>query len=384
MRRRPALVFSAGAVAPAPALLIRPSSRPKRAMTASMSRSRSPASVTSQAIASDLRAAALAARRAARPAAPRARARRLRGPGPGPSARRARCSHRSRRRRDPQDRSCGIRAHSSDFGSILAPRDPGDPRKGASRRRFGRERVSGAVRPATVHPTSTPEPNRATATDRPMAAPPRLRAASARRSSRSQRSSSAATATSTPSGRTWPRRSASGRPRCTTTSSPSCTASTRSWPRRWRTSCDEVRADHGASTTISPTRSSPSCEAIFDLNEHEVLRNRLLVSEQVLVGVHRTSAREEEARQLARARTRDLEFAWATFLDARDGAGRDPGGRPAAADARDPRALQQRLPLVPAARRPGAGRCRELLRPALRSRSPACRWTRRTVAQPRR
>jgi AcrR family transcriptional regulator len=55
-------------------------------------------------------------------------------------------------------------------------------------------------------------------------------------------------------------------------------------------------------------------EAVFELNEQQILRNRLLVSEQVLVGVHRTSAREEEARQLARARTRDLEFAWATFL----------------------------------------------------------------------
>jgi AcrR family transcriptional regulator len=52
----------------------------------------------------------------------------------------------------------------------------------------------------------------------------------------------------------------------------------------------------------------------FELSEHEILRNRLLVSEQVLVGVHRTSAREEEARQLARARTRDLEFKWAAFL----------------------------------------------------------------------
>jgi AcrR family transcriptional regulator len=52
----------------------------------------------------------------------------------------------------------------------------------------------------------------------------------------------------------------------------------------------------------------------FDLSEHEILRNRLLVSEQVLVGVHRTSVREEEARQLARARTRDLEFKWAAFL----------------------------------------------------------------------
>jgi len=54
--------------------------------------------------------------------------------------------------------------------------------------------------------------------------------------------------------------------------------------------------------------------AAFDLSDHEVLRNRLLVSEQVLVGVHRTSAREEEARQLARERTRDLEFKWAAFL----------------------------------------------------------------------
>src|SRR3954449_10045859 len=54
--------------------------------------------------------------------------------------------------------------------------------------------------------------------------------------------------------------------------------------------------------------------AAFELSEQEVLRNRLLVSEQVLVGVHRTSAREEEARQRARALTRDLEFAWATFL----------------------------------------------------------------------
>jgi AcrR family transcriptional regulator len=55
-------------------------------------------------------------------------------------------------------------------------------------------------------------------------------------------------------------------------------------------------------------------QAAFDLSEREVLRNRLLVSEQVLVGVHRTSVREEEARQLARERTRDLEFKWAAFL----------------------------------------------------------------------
>src|SRR4051794_22210389 len=55
-------------------------------------------------------------------------------------------------------------------------------------------------------------------------------------------------------------------------------------------------------------------QSAFDLSEREVLRNRLLVSEQVLVGVHRTSEREEEARQLARERTRDLEFKWAAFL----------------------------------------------------------------------
>ncbi len=55
-------------------------------------------------------------------------------------------------------------------------------------------------------------------------------------------------------------------------------------------------------------------DAVFDLTEHEVLRNRVLVSEQALVGMHRTSAREEEARQLARSRMRDTEFAWATFL----------------------------------------------------------------------
>jgi TetR/AcrR family transcriptional regulator, cholesterol catabolism regulator len=55
-------------------------------------------------------------------------------------------------------------------------------------------------------------------------------------------------------------------------------------------------------------------DSVFDLTEHEVRRNRVLVSEQALVGLHRTSAREEEARQLARSRMRDTEFAWATFL----------------------------------------------------------------------
>jgi AcrR family transcriptional regulator len=52
----------------------------------------------------------------------------------------------------------------------------------------------------------------------------------------------------------------------------------------------------------------------YDLTEEDVLRNRVLVAEQGLVGVRRTSPREEEARVRARARMRDLEFAWATFL----------------------------------------------------------------------
>jgi TetR/AcrR family transcriptional regulator, cholesterol catabolism regulator len=53
----------------------------------------------------------------------------------------------------------------------------------------------------------------------------------------------------------------------------------------------------------------------FELSDHDVLRNRLLVAEQGLLSSRRSSPREEQARQAARARTRDLEFAWATFLD---------------------------------------------------------------------
>jgi AcrR family transcriptional regulator len=52
----------------------------------------------------------------------------------------------------------------------------------------------------------------------------------------------------------------------------------------------------------------------FELSELEVLRNRLLVAEQGLLSGRRASPREEQARQAARARTRDLEFEWASFL----------------------------------------------------------------------
>ena len=53
---------------------------------------------------------------------------------------------------------------------------------------------------------------------------------------------------------------------------------------------------------------------VFDLTPHDVQRMRVLVAEQGLLSRPRRSPREEEARQVARARTRDLEIAWATFL----------------------------------------------------------------------
>jgi TetR/AcrR family transcriptional regulator, cholesterol catabolism regulator len=53
---------------------------------------------------------------------------------------------------------------------------------------------------------------------------------------------------------------------------------------------------------------------LFDLTEHDVQRNRLLVAEQGLLARARTSPREEQARQAVRARMRDLEFAWASFI----------------------------------------------------------------------
>jgi AcrR family transcriptional regulator len=52
----------------------------------------------------------------------------------------------------------------------------------------------------------------------------------------------------------------------------------------------------------------------FELSELDIQRNRLLVAEQGLLGSQRTSPREEQARQAARARARDLDFAWASFL----------------------------------------------------------------------
>jgi AcrR family transcriptional regulator len=54
----------------------------------------------------------------------------------------------------------------------------------------------------------------------------------------------------------------------------------------------------------------------FDITPHEALRNRVLVAEQGLLAHHCASPREEEARQLARLHTREVEQAWAGFLAA--------------------------------------------------------------------
>ena len=55
-------------------------------------------------------------------------------------------------------------------------------------------------------------------------------------------------------------------------------------------------------------------EDCFALRDPDVLRLRVLVAEQGLLGARRTPPVEEGARQIARARARDLEFAWAGFL----------------------------------------------------------------------
>jgi AcrR family transcriptional regulator len=52
----------------------------------------------------------------------------------------------------------------------------------------------------------------------------------------------------------------------------------------------------------------------FDLSEREVLRNRVLVAEQVLLSGQGSSEREAQARQAGRDKTRALELAWSRFL----------------------------------------------------------------------
>jgi AcrR family transcriptional regulator len=84
---------------------------------------------------------------------------------------------------------------------------------------------------------------------------------------------------------------------------------------------DEAISDFHARFVAVTTGAANPDEALaavladcFDLREQDVLRNRVLVAEQGLLGVARSSSREEDARVAARARARELEFAWAGFL----------------------------------------------------------------------
>jgi AcrR family transcriptional regulator len=52
----------------------------------------------------------------------------------------------------------------------------------------------------------------------------------------------------------------------------------------------------------------------FDLSERDVLRHRILVAQIGRLGPPRALPREEAARAAARARVRELEFSWGTFL----------------------------------------------------------------------
>jgi AcrR family transcriptional regulator len=58
-------------------------------------------------------------------------------------------------------------------------------------------------------------------------------------------------------------------------------------------------------------------EVLFDtyeLTDDELLKTRVVVAEWGRVAIHRSSGREEHARQDTRARIHDLEYAWGTFL----------------------------------------------------------------------
>jgi AcrR family transcriptional regulator len=57
------------------------------------------------------------------------------------------------------------------------------------------------------------------------------------------------------------------------------------------------------------------CADCFALSEREILRNRVLVAEQVLLSGTSSSQREEQARVAGRDKTRALELAWSRFLD---------------------------------------------------------------------
>jgi TetR/AcrR family transcriptional regulator, cholesterol catabolism regulator len=66
----------------------------------------------------------------------------------------------------------------------------------------------------------------------------------------------------------------------------------------------------------------------FRLTEQDIQRNRVLVAEQGLLMNQRESPYEEQARQAARERTRDLKRVWTAFLADAMGQGAIPDGDP--------------------------------------------------------
>jgi len=92
---------------------------------------------------------------------------------------------------------------------------------------------------------------------------------------------------------------------------------------------DEAIADFHARFVAVTSRERDPARAMelvmascFELADHDVLRNRVLVAEQGRLSSPSASEPEEQARQAARSRMRELEFAWASFLAGamRDGA----------------------------------------------------------------
>ena len=88
----------------------------------------------------------------------------------------------------------------------------------------------------------------------------------------------------------------------------------------------------------------------YDLSDQDVLRNRVLVAEQGLVGVRRTSPREEEARDARSSPDPRCRVHLGDVPRARHGAGTATGERPPPAHSRAARLVQQHLALVPPAR----------------------------------
>jgi len=78
----------------------------------------------------------------------------------------------------------------------------------------------------------------------------------------------------------------------------------------YRARFDQIVAEHDDWTDALVTLLVDS----FDISDQQVMRQRVMVAEFGRIPTPRSLPREEAARTSARAQTRDLEFAWGTFL----------------------------------------------------------------------